>query len=126
MDFVIGFVSFVIESLVFGIAAWLILTWLVSRYLERQMVYTVARDLEHERLIPLTVEVDNNQYFCYNSIDKAFVCQGHSLAEIVEKFKQRYPDKSAAIYDGDETAVRTLKAQLKDLDEKRNSIRHPS
>jgi hypothetical protein len=82
----------------------------------------VVRDLDQEQLIPLTVEVDSDQYFCYNSITKAFVCQGHSLKEIVERFKQRYPEKSAAIYNGDETAVRTLKSQLKELDENRSSI----
>jgi hypothetical protein len=95
-----------------------IFVWMVSRHLaqtHRQLVQTM-KELEMERLIPLTVEVDQNQYFCYNSITKDFVCQGHSLKEIVDRFKQRYPDKSAAIYDGDETAVRTLKSQLKDLD----------
>ena len=101
-----------------------IFVWMVSRHLaqtHRQLVQTM-KELEMERLIPLTVEVDQNQYFCYNSITKDFVCQGHSLKEIVDRFKQRYPDKSAAIYDGDETAVRTLKSQLKDLDENRSSI----
>jgi hypothetical protein len=89
--------------------------------LERQ-IGSVVQDLDQERLIPLTVEVDLDQYFCYNSITKAFVCQGYSLKEIVERFKQLYPEKAAAIYDGDETAVRTLKSQLKELDENRNSI----
>ena len=40
----------------------------------------------------------------------------------MERFKLRYPDKSAAIYDGDETAVRTLKSQLKELSENFSSI----
>jgi len=104
-----------------GMLVWFVFTWAVSRHLESQ-IGSVVRDLDEERLIPLTVEVDQNQYFCYNSVTKAFVCQGHSLKEIVDKFKQRYPEKSAAIYDGDETAVRTLKSQLKDLDENRSSI----
>ena len=104
-----------------GMAIWFVFTWLVSRHLENQLG-AVVRDLDQEQLIPLTVEVDSDQYFCYNSITKAFVCQGRSLKEIVERFKQRYPEKSAAIYNGDETAVRTLKSQLKELDENRNSI----
>jgi hypothetical protein len=86
----------------------------------------VSNDLELERLIPLTVEVVDNQYFCYNSITQDFVCQGVNLVEIVKRFKQRYPEKSAAIYDGDETAVRTLKSQLKELDENSSSIRYTS
>ena len=114
-------VSFIIDLVLLGMAVWFVFTWLVSRHLENQ-IRTVVRDLDQEQLIPLTVEVDSDQYFCYNSITKAFVCQGRSLKEIVERFKQRYPEKSAAIYNGDETAVRTLKSQLKELDENRNSI----
>ena len=113
--------SFILDLVLFGMIIWFVFTWLVSRHLERQ-IGSVVRDLDREQLIPLTVEVDQNQYFCYNSITKAFVCQGHSLKEIVDRFKQRYPEKSAAIYDGDETAVRTLKSQLKDIDENRGSI----
>ena len=113
--------SFIIDLVLVGIVSWFVFTWAISRYLERQ-IRSVVRDLDEEQLIPLTVEVDSDQYFCYNSITKAFVCQGYSLKEIVERFKQLYPEKAAAIYDGDETAVRTLKSQLKELDENRNSI----
>ena len=121
MDTLIDFVSFVLNVMFFGAIIWFIFTWAVSRYLERQ-IGSVVRELDEERLIPLTVEVDLDQYFCYNSITKAFVCQGRSLKEIVERFRQRYPDKSAAIYDGDESAVRTLKSQLKELGENFSSI----
>jgi hypothetical protein len=112
--------NFILDLVFLGIVTWVVFTWAVSRYLERQ-IGSVVRDLDQEQLIPLTVEVDQNQYFCYNSITKAFVCQGHSLKEIVDRFKQRYPEKSAAIYDGDETAVRVLKSQLEQLD-KSNTV----
>jgi len=121
MDTLIDFVSFVLNVMFFGAIIWFIFTWAVSRYLERQ-IRSVVRELDQEQLIPLTVEVDLDQYFCYNSITKAFVCQGRNLKEIVERFQQRYPDKSAAIYDGDETAVRILKHQLKELGENFSSI----
>lgn len=114
--------NFILDLVFWGIVSWVVFTWAVSRYLESCQIRSVVRDLDQEQLIPLTVEVDQNQYFCYNSITKAFVCQGHSLKEIIDRFKQRYPEKAAAIYDGDETAVRTLKSQLKDLDENRSSI----
>ena len=119
------FVSFLLDLLLLGMVTWVVFTWAVSRYLESQ-IDSVVQDLDQERLIPLTVEVDQDQYFCYNTITKAFVCQGHNLKEIVERFKQRYPDKSAAIYDGDETAVRTLKSQLKELGENFSSVGHTS
>ena len=122
MDLIIDFVNFILNVMFFGALTWFVFTWTVSRYLESHQVGSVVRDLDEERLIPLTVEVDLDQYFCYNSITKAFVCQGRNLKEIVERFRQRYPDKAAAIYDGDETAVRTLKHQLKELGENFSSI----
>jgi hypothetical protein len=122
MHLLIDFVNFVLNAMFFGALIWFAFTWAVSRYLERHQVGTIVQDLDQERLIPLTVEVDLDQYFCYNSITKDFVCQGRSLKEIVERFKLRYPDKAAAIYDGDETAVRTLKHQLKELGENFSSI----
>jgi 3'-phosphoadenosine 5'-phosphosulfate sulfotransferase len=111
MDFLTEFFWFILDAVLIGTVVFVIFTWLVANRLETQ-IRSVVRDLEQERLIPLTVEVDRDQYFCYNSVTKAFVCQGYSLKEIIEKFKLRYPDKSAAIYDGDEIAVRTLKSQL--------------
>ena len=114
---------------VFGyIIAKIIAGWIEERiraHLEQDLD-EVMSELELERLIPLTVEVAGDQYLCYNSITQEFVCQGVNLVEIVKKFKQRYPEKSAAIYNGDETAVRTLKSQLKELDENSNSIRYTS
>lgn len=113
----------------FGVIAFLLFVWILAFRLRSQLraeAADIVEKLADERLIPLTVEVDQNQYFCYNSITKAFVCQGFNLKEIVEKFRQRYPNKAAAIYDGDETAVRTLKSQLKELDENFGSIRPTS
>ena len=110
------------------ILARIIMNWVETRirsHLEQDL-NEVMSELELEKLIPLTVEVAGNQYLCYNSITQEFVCQGVNLVEIVKRFKQRYPDKSAAIYNGDETAVRTLKSQLKDLDENSSGIRYTS
>jgi hypothetical protein len=118
-----------IDLIVFGVMLWFTFTWVVSFHLKKQIdqqLNEIVQDLDEERLIPLTVEVDQDQYFCYNSITKAFVCQGHTLKEIIEKFKLRYPDKSAAIYNGDEAAVRTLKKQMKELSENSSSIRPTS
>ncbi len=95
-----------------------VLEFFLRRHIERSIepeLTGVGQALDEERLIALTVEVDHNQYFCYNSITKDFVCQGSNLKEIRERFRARYPDKDAAIYDGDETAVATLKSQLKEL-----------
>ena len=121
------------SSSLFDIVVWsivgyfltkLVISWFNTRL--EQELEEVMSELELEKLIPLTIEVAGNQYLCYNSITQEFVCQGVNLVEIVKKFKQRYPNKSAAIYNGDETAVRTLKSQLKELDENSSSIRYTS
>jgi hypothetical protein len=113
-DFLIWFgIGWLITNLVLSLLA-----FLLRRHIEQSMeseLTGVGQALDEERLIALTVEVDNNQYFCYNSITNDFVCQGRNLTEIRERFRARYPDKDAAIYDGDKTAVATLKSQLKDL-----------
>jgi hypothetical protein len=120
--------EFLVDSLLIFITIYGILTlvaWAIRRRADSDL-NEVSVDLELQRLIPLTIEVVDNQYFCYNSITQDFVCQGTDLVSIVRKFKQRYPDKAAAIFDGDETAVRTLKSQLKELDENSSSVRYTS
>jgi hypothetical protein len=122
------FVEFIVDSLLIFItiqAGLHLVAWIIRRRVSAELD-EVSADLELERLIPLTIEVVDDQYFCYNSITQDFVCQGVNLVEIVKRFKQRYPDKSAAIFNGDETAVRTLKSQLKELDENSSSVRYTS
>ena len=102
--------------------------WMAHR-IERQLIKDldkISQELEEEKLIALTVEVDGDQYLCYNAQTMAFVCQGRNLEEIRERFSQRYPSKNAAIYNGDESAVRTLKQQLKAMHENSSSIRSTS
>jgi hypothetical protein len=117
MEFGDFLIYFSIGWLIFSIAL-SVLEFLLRRHVERSMgseLTGVEHALDEERLIALTVEVDHNQYFCYNSLSKDFVCQGSDLKEIRERFRARYPDKDAAIYDGDQTAVATLKSQLQEL-----------
>jgi len=95
----------------------LLVLWWVRR-IEAQIAEDegeIAQDLETEKLIALTVEVDGDQFLCYNAQSMVFVCQGRDLEEIRERFRQRYPSKSAAIYNGDESAVEVLKKQLAEL-----------
>jgi hypothetical protein len=121
-------IEFIVDSLLIFVTIQVGLTmveWLVRRRVNAEL-NEVSEDLDMERLIPLTIEVDGDQYLCYNSITQDFVCQGVNLVEIVKRFKQRYPNKAAAIFDGDESAVRILKLQLKELDENSGSIRYTS
>jgi hypothetical protein len=102
----------------------LLVLWWVRRIEARivEELGEIAQDLEAEKLIALTVEVDGDQFLCYNAQTMTFVCQGRDLEEIRERFRQRYPSKSAAIYNGDESAVEVLKKQLKELNENSRSV----
>ena len=55
--------NFILDLVLLGIVTWVVFTWAVSRYLERQ-IDSVVRDLDQELLIPLTVVVDLDLYFC--------------------------------------------------------------
>ena len=121
-------IEFIVDSLLIFITIHVGLTllgWVLKRRVDSGLD-EVSKELESEQLITLTIDVDGDQYLCYNSITQDFVCQGVDLVEIVKRFKQRYPDKSAAIFDGNETAVCALKSQLKELDENISGIRYTS
>ena len=90
--------------------------WQIHRELS-QMEEEVAEtlmELEEKTLIILEVEPINDQFLCYNHFTKDFVCKGRNIVEIVESFKQRYPNKNAAIAKGDPAALAVLKQQLKE------------
>jgi len=78
---------------------------------ELQPVLDVMERAVAGQLILLTVEVDHNQYLCYNALTQEFVCQGIDVTEIVQRFRARFPDKSLTIFNGDDTAVTTLQQQ---------------
>jgi hypothetical protein len=80
---------------------------LIARRLEKQIVH-VEHAVQSEYLI-LDLEHIDNQYFCYDTRTKDFVCQGRNLEEIRKRFCERFPGKSVAIYNGDELAVKVLK-----------------
>jgi hypothetical protein len=88
----------------------LVVVWYILRRfndrLEQQLTELVE-ELEN-RIIGLDVEVDNNQYFIYNTKDKSFVCQGATAEEIKEKFLARCPGQNAYFASGDERAIEYL------------------
>lgn len=67
-----------------------------------------------DKIVPLTVEVENNLYYCYNSNTNQFVCQGADVKEITDQFQQRFPGLNAFFNSGDEAALTALRQQLKD------------
>ena len=87
---------------------------------ELQPVLDYAEQAAAGELILLTVEVDHNQYLCYNAVTQEFVCQGVDITEISQRFSARFPDKTVAIFNGDTTAVATLKQQFRTRHENLN------
>ena len=107
--------------------AWLVQRWAnrIRSMLEQVMSESAepdtAQDLkdrvEQGRIVLLEVEVENDQFFCYNSKTRQFVCQGRNVTEIIEHFRQRFPGLNAVLHTGDETALTTLRQQLKQRQE---------
>lgn len=113
-----------------------LLIWFAIAYMLARMLTTWAMEyltkeirkeiddftdrLESGKLIPVTVEVDQNQYFCYNALTKDFVCQGYTLKELADRFSARFPESKLAIYNGDAEAVKVLKEQMEKVYEDRN------
>ena len=74
----------------------LVINWLLDRLASkvRADIKEFTDRLDTGQLIPVTVEVDQDQYFCYNALTKDFVCQGFTLKEIAERFMARFPESS--------------------------------
>ena len=125
MSELLMFVGEVLMWLSLAVTAFNLLVLWLARRIEAQLTEElggIAQDLEEEKLIALTIEVDGDQFLCYNAQSMVFVCQGRDLEEIRERFRQRFPSKNAAIYNGDESALEVLKQQLKELNENSHSI----
>jgi len=82
----------------------------------REVVDKAAADM-----IGLDIEVDQGRYFCYNSEDKQFVCQGATASEIKQAFQDRFPGKTAYLAGGDPTVVAQFRTELTELRSNENS-----
>ena len=56
-----------------------------------------ALDLYKKLTIPLRVDKVDSTYYCYNNDTNDFCCQGKDLAEIKEKFQDRFPNHGSYI-----------------------------
>ena len=72
-------------------------------------------------MVGIDIEVDQGRYFCYNSEDKQFVCQGVTVAEIRQAFQARHPGKTAYLAGGDPAVVEQFRTELLKLSTNENS-----
>ena len=75
------------------------------------MVKQIIQEAE-SNLVGLDIELDKDTYFCYNSKDKQFICQGKTVAEIRQAFGARFPGKTAYLAGGDPRVVAEFKTEL--------------
>lgn len=101
-----------------GLYVWILYRRLKSRI--DQLIKEVIDEAE-ANLVGLDIEVDQGRYFCYNSEDKQFVCQGTTVAEIRRAFSERYPGKTAYLAGGDPRVVAEFKTELLKLSTHENS-----
>jgi hypothetical protein len=103
----------------------LLVKWIRNKRWQQanQELETTIIRLIDEQLIMLEVEVADDMYLCYNHLTSDFVCQGRNMEDIIQRFHSRYPNKEAALYCVNESAVETLLSQLKEFHENRNRIR---
>jgi len=126
-DLVVAFFLGALTALA-GIS-WLVHLWAqrIRRMLQEALKAETAEPSINDlvaagKVIPLKVEVDQDQYLCYNTLTNQFVCQGTNVTEIIDRFKSRFPGLNAALDSGDEQALATLRNQLKEHRENSNSI----
>lgn len=101
----------------------LVIVWyILRRFNDRleQQLGELVKELE-DRIIGLDVEVDNNQYFIYNTKDKSFICQGATAEEIKQKFLARCPGQNAYFAGGDERAIEYLTQEFVRLKDETSS-----
>lgn len=98
--------------------AWYLYRDLKSRI--DQMIAEVVAEAE-DNLVGLDIELDNGVYFCYNNTDKQFICQGKTVAEIKQAFRERFPTKTAYLAGGNPEVVEQVKTELLKLATDENS-----
>jgi HAMP domain-containing protein len=94
--------------------------WYLWRRMARRIDQLVRHAVE-DNLVGLDIELERDMFFCYNSKDKQFVCQGATVEEVRRAFGRRYPDKTAYLAGGDPTAVENFKTELLRLATDENS-----
>ena len=119
MDIVAGILMGIgIGIVMLGIYVWILYQRIKTRI--DRMIQEVV-DEAAETLVGLNIELDRGVYFCYNSEDKQFVCQGTTVSEIRQAFQDRFPGKTAYLASGDPAVVEQFRAELTELRSNENS-----
>jgi len=109
------------SDIILGVLLGICVTFLFVYWYVRGLVMRVMKDIDNHiekavaTLLPIRVERVNNEIYCYSKEDNQFLCQGRTAVEIRDALRDRYPERTAYIDEGEEELVNELKAQLKEL-----------
>ena len=105
----------------FGIVGFYV--WILYQRIKGRVDHMVDQIIQEaeSNLVGLDIELDKDTYFCYNSKDKQFICQGKTVAEIRQAFGARFPTKTAYLAGGDPRVVAEFKTELLKLGTNENS-----
>ena len=118
----------IVAGILMGIGIGLVMLGLYVLFLYQKIKHRVDRmiaevvDEAASTLVGLEIELDKGRYFCYNSEDKQFVCQGSTVSEIRQAFQDRFPGKTAYLAGGDPAVVEQFKTELIKLAQHENSL----
>jgi len=98
-----------IGFIVLGLYIWILFQRIRGRV--DDMVKQIIQEAE-DNMVGLDIELDRDTYFCYNSKDQQFICQGKTVAEIRKAFQARFPTKTAYLAGGDPAVVEQFKTEL--------------
>lgn len=85
IDFVQQFVAFLLGASVTYVVIQIILNYFAIRFMKIKVDQYVE-----SRAIPITVEVDNDRYYCYNKQSKEFMAQGTTYDEVKTALESRF------------------------------------
>jgi hypothetical protein len=105
-DFVAEFAVFVLQMMV----VYVVIQVVINYFVIRAMTAQIQEHIE-SRAIPVTVEFDNNQFYCYNKQNKEFLAQGSTYEEIKTQLQARCKDCLVYIDGGDPEVVDRLLKQ---------------
>ena len=110
-----------------GVGAVALYVWLLIQRFHDDLEGMVKETLQEVKasLVGLLIEQDGDQLYAYREVDRQFLCQGATIAEIRNKFREQYPDKTAYLSDGDPALIERLKAELAEIkqkEERENSV----
>ena len=106
-------------SIIFGIFIGIVFAIVLIYLYIRGLVHEVMAEVDQmvavaqSQMMPVTLERESGQIYCYAKEDRQFICQGSTLAEVRQAFKARYPDRTAYLDGGDSALVEELRAELK-------------